>query len=69
MFDDLTDDGSSCNLMSPTTGISSPPAFQYIRRGSIHSEYDVLPEELGRYVHICVRWGGMSGRKNTHSHF
>ena len=27
----------------------SPPA-QFIRRGSIHSEYDVLPEELGRYV-------------------
>ncbi|CAI8009161.1 Kalirin, partial [Geodia barretti] len=41
LFDDLAgEEGSGSNIMSP-------PA-QFIRRGSIHSEYDVLPEELGR---------------------
>ena len=54
MIDDLaTEEGSGSNIMSP-------PA-QFIRRGSIHSEYDVLPEELGRYVQynihrIVVLW-------------
>ena len=49
MFDDLSggDDGSMSNILSPT-GIMSPPPTEFIRRGSIHSEYDVLPEEIGR---------------------
>ena len=52
MFDDLTDEGSSSNLFSPPPpGLTGPPQ-QSIRRGSIHSEYDVLPEELGRYVEM-----------------
>ena len=49
MFDDLAaEEGSGTNIMSPPV--------QFIRRGSIHSEYDVLPEELGRYVKICYEW-------------
>ena len=48
MLDDLTDEGSSSNLLSPP-GLT-PPSLpsspqQSIIRGSIHSEYDVLPEE------------------------
>ena len=62
MFDDLTDDGSGCNLMSPPYSIVGPPA-QFIRRGSIHSEYDVLPEELGRYVRRERGGGGERGRE------
>ena len=47
LFDDLVDEGSSSNLLSPASLLSPPVHF--IRRESIHGEYDVLPEELGRY--------------------
>lgn len=29
----------------------------FIRRGSVSSAYDLLPEELGRYVKGCGIWG------------
>lgn len=61
MFDDLTDEGSATNLLSQP-GLTSPPQ-QFIRRGSIHSEYDVLPEELGRYVEMRGGGGGYRVRR------
>ena len=45
MFDELAaDEGSGTNIMSPPV--------QFIRRGSIESEYDVLPEELSQYESV-----------------